>query len=423
MPDFDEHWTIAEAAKIIGTDEAGIYERFMDGRLKASVFFAKEAPAQLVKTSNPLWMTDGGDVKASVANELRRVRYVWDLTLYDDKKLYNANLWVVRCRYFAFKHETAVDAPEDQFGIFVQRDDEIYRLMESQPVNGQVPHARDLPDGAVLVVRKSALVDSGATDEANPITGNSHKPNWNLWCRKYKVTLREAVCLSYDIDPKEVQRDVGSVLTAALLPQFSVSKEVRGEILDRLEIALSHTGAGGTLSTVTGHKDGEVYLTTFAEWTVNTMKWTVPDELRALASTAQPAGTLATAGPSEMELDETARLAAVVATGTPTTTASTKAGIVQHSTKGKRATPLSAEIAKARENAGNNRDNAQSVWDELVKLAEAKCGALVGYSSDGVQYRGKVYQETGTPDVFTLKNLRDRTGGAQRREAKRGKAR
>ncbi|CAG4891473.1 hypothetical protein [Paraburkholderia gardini] len=121
------------------------------------------------------------------------------------------------------------------------------------------------------------------------VAGNPHNPNWNLWCRKHKVTLREAVCLSCDTDPKEVQRDLGSVLAAALLPQFSASKEVRGEISDRLEIAQSHTGTGGTLSTVTGEKDGEVYLATFAEWALNTMKWDMPDELRALTHAAPSA--------------------------------------------------------------------------------------------------------------------------------------
>ncbi|WP_244108874.1 hypothetical protein [Burkholderia anthina] len=284
VPDFDEHWTIAEAAKIIGTDEAGIYERFLDGRLRASVFFAKEAPAQLVKTSNSLWLTDRGDVKASVANELRRVRYVWDLTLYDDKKLYHANLWVVRCRYFGLKHGTTVDAPEAQFGIFIQRDDEIYRLMQSQPVNGEVPPAQDLPDGAVLVVRKSEIVGTGATDDANPITDDGpHKPDWDVWRDALKVTLRDAVCLSCGTNPMAVPKDWGEVFAAELLPQFSASKKVRNEISRRLQIAKTHAGTGGTLPTVTGDKGDEVYLTAFAEWAANTMEWSVPDEMRALA--------------------------------------------------------------------------------------------------------------------------------------------
>jgi hypothetical protein len=48
-------------------------------------------------------------------------------------------------------------------------------------------------------------------------------------------------------------------------------------------------------------------------------------------------------------------------------------------------------------------------------MAEAQYGVLVGYSSDGVQYRGKKHTETGEPDVFTFKNLRDRIDGARRR--------
>lgn len=88
---------------------------------------------------------------------------------------------------------------------------------------------------------------------------------------------------------------------------------------------------------------------------------------------------------------------------------------------GSRATPLTAEITEARRLAMDPQ-NPKSVWDELVKLAEKQTGSLVGYSSDGVQYRGKGYQDTGTPDVFTLKNLRDRMGGARRRAKTRGSA-
>lgn len=79
-----------------------------------------------------------------------------------------------------------------------------------------------------------------------------------------------------------------------------------------------------------------------------------------------------------------------------------------------RATPLAAEIEEAKKTAVDP-ENPSSVWAELGKLAEQQRGSMVGYSSDGVQYRGKLYQETGTPDVFTLKNLRDRMGGARRR--------
>lgn len=62
-------------------------------------------------------------------------------------------------------------------------------------------------------------------------------------------------------------------------------------------------------------------------------------------------------------------------------------------------------------------DNNQSVWAELVKLAESKDrpAPLIGYSSDGIQYRGKKYQESGEPDTFTLNNLRDRMTRAKKR--------
>ncbi|UTV56092.1 hypothetical protein [Burkholderia arboris] len=79
-----------------------------------------------------------------------------------------------------------------------------------------------------------------------------------------------------------------------------------------------------------------------------------------------------------------------------------------------RITPLSAEIEEAKKRTPQP-DNPESVWGEFTKMAEEKWGILVGYSSDGVQYRGKQYEATQVPDVFTKKNLRDRMGGAKRR--------
>ncbi len=75
---------------------------------------------------------------------------------------------------------------------------------------------------------------------------------------------------------------------------------------------------------------------------------------------------------------------------------------------------LDAEIQAAKSRAVN-RDDPYSVWAELVKMAEGKCGSLIGHSSDGLQYKGKNYQDTGIPDVFTLKALRDRMGRDRRR--------
>ncbi len=69
---------------------------------------------------------------------------------------------------------------------------------------------------------------------------------------------------------------------------------------------------------------------------------------------------------------------------------------------------LDAEIDEARKLA-LDASNVESVWAELIKLSENKTGLLIGFSSDGVQYRGKKYQDSGEPDIFTKKNLRDRS--------------
>lgn len=77
--------------------------------------------------------------------------------------------------------------------------------------------------------------------------------------------------------------------------------------------------------------------------------------------------------------------------------------------------PLTAEIEEAKSRAISG-DDVNSVWAELIKMAEGKEGLFIGYSSDGPQYRGKKYQETGVPDVFTLRALRDRMNRAKERQ-------
>ncbi len=81
-----------------------------------------------------------------------------------------------------------------------------------------------------------------------------------------------------------------------------------------------------------------------------------------------------------------------------------------------RSNPLDAIIVQAT-NAALAPDDSQSVYAEMVKLAESKekPAPLHGYSPDGIQYRGKKYAETGEPDTFTAKNLRDRMARAKAR--------
>jgi hypothetical protein len=82
--------------------------------------------------------------------------------------------------------------------------------------------------------------------------------------------------------------------------------------------------------------------------------------------------------------------------------------------KPKRPYPLDAEIAEAMRRAPDSNDH-NSVYGELVKMAEVGFGVLVGYSSDGVRYLGKQFEETGEPDVFTRKRLYDRMRTARNR--------
>lgn len=94
---------------------------------------------------------------------------------------------------------------------------------------------------------------------------------------------------------------------------------------------------------------------------------------------------------------------------------STAASIATHRLNN-RSNALAAVIASAINTAVAPSDS-HSVWAELVKLAEleSKPAPLLGYSSDGIQYRGKKYEENGVPDVFTAKNLRDRMARAKAR--------
>lgn len=92
--------------------------------------------------------------------------------------------------------------------------------------------------------------------------------------------------------------------------------------------------------------------------------------------------------------------------------------VVKHSVA-TRSDPLNAVIRKAKQSA-LDADDTESVWAELVKMAEdaPKPPPLVGYSSDGVQYKGNSYNNTGVADVFTKKNLSDRMRRERRARAR-----
>jgi hypothetical protein len=88
-----------------------------------------------------------------------------------------------------------------------------------------------------------------------------------------------------------------------------------------------------------------------------------------------------------------------------------------HKIRNREVSILGAEIIQARANAPAPATTA-SIWGELTKLAESKFGVMIGFSSDGIQYRGKKYQATQEPDVFTLDNLQDRIWRARAKARK-----
>jgi hypothetical protein len=78
-----------------------------------------------------------------------------------------------------------------------------------------------------------------------------------------------------------------------------------------------------------------------------------------------------------------------------------------HKINGREPAIMSAEIEKAKGNAPTPAAVA-SVWGELTKLAEGRFGVMIGFSTDGIQYRGAKYQASGDLDIFTKRNLRER---------------
>lgn len=210
-----------------------------------------------------------------------------------------------------FKPSNAMQAAQSRWSLFnVQHLQQIRQKAERKELSLITPagiETSDIYDNAGLAVGCLRIADAKAyldqcciaweivsvtgpaPTATKPKKGMTHsKPNWNVWHRMLKASLFDAVCLSCDVNPGAATLNPIQNGIAHLLGLDFVGWDVSREIADRLSIARSHAGPGGTLPTVTGDKDGEVYLAAFAEWVVNTMKWTVPDELRALAVTAQP---------------------------------------------------------------------------------------------------------------------------------------
>lgn len=215
-----------------------------------------------------------------------------------------------------FKPSNEMQAAQSRWSLFnVQHLQQIRQKVERKElslINPAGIEVSDIYDNAGLAVGCLRIADAKAyldqcciawevastadpaPDATKPKKGMTHtKPNWSVWHRMLKASLSDAICLSCNVNPGAATLNPIQHGIAHLLGLDFVGWDVTREIAERLSIARSHAGTGGTLPTLTGDKDGEVYLATFAEWAVSTMEWSVPDELRAVVH----------AGPSDAGLD------------------------------------------------------------------------------------------------------------------------
>lgn len=211
-----------------------------------------------------------------------------------------------------FKPSNEMQAAQSRWSLFnVQHLQQIRQKAERKelslinPAGIEVSDIYDnagLPVGCLRVADAKAYLDQcciawEVASVADPVptaikpekSMTHNKPNWNVWHHMLKASLSDAVCLSCNVSPGAATLNPIQHGIAHLLGLDFVGWDVTREIAERLSIARSHAGTGGTLPTVTGDKDGEVYLAKFAEWAVSTMKWAVPDELRALVGAVEPA--------------------------------------------------------------------------------------------------------------------------------------
>ncbi len=383
----NDHFSIAEAAARLRITEAALLRACLDEQLELSIRFSgRNLPFAKLRRQIPMEV----GYPAIRAKTAELGLYDGTITLGMDRSLWtlviagSGRLCVEDEYQRAIGRPIAVSdsSPSSRLGVFVSMPDTSMQepgyvmLYELQEYRGTAPaggirwdedfhSAHTLPDGSELVISREALSAFQANrstdaDEPKPvIAGDSHKPDWSAFRDFLKLTLREAVCLSCDTDPKTVALGRLENFFAQLLPLSAASKDAHSEITHRLRIARTHVGAGGTLSSVTEDKDVYVYLATFAKWALNTMKWDIPDELRALAATAQPA----------------------VMADAPTRTVRRKLKSKRHALE---------HVIVIAKNAASEPDSYLSVWPVMVRLAETPNppAPLIGYvEGEGIKYQ------------------------------------
>ena len=322
----EEHFSIAEAAAELRMTEAAVLRACLDEQLDLSIRFSgRNLPCAKLRRQLP--MEAGyplGRVKTAPLGLYDRAytmgsdRSLWTLVMAGSGRL------CVEDEYQkAIGRTPAISdsSPSSSLGVFVSIPDEsmpepgyveLRELVEYRgtAIGNAIRYDEDfhavhvLPAGSELVVAKKALIAYQAKRSADTTAGRKaamieviHKPEWSVWREVLRVTLREAVSLSCNADPKAVALGPVENFVAGLLPQFAASDDVNSEISRRLTIARSHAGTGGTLPTVKEDEHTYVQLATFSDWAMNVVKWPVPDEMRAFTAGARPIGESQTTAP------------------------------------------------------------------------------------------------------------------------------
>lgn len=187
----------------------------------------------------------------------------------------------------------------------------------------------------------------GSTYSRPAIT--SKAPDWDFWRAMRKVDDRQACALSLNIEPDSSL----AFPTEKLKEEFDKRiRLLRSNINDHKIFTpqmTKHSGLGL----------GELYLSEFAAWGLSLGWDDMPQELKTIA----PSPAVA---PGEV----------LPATATITTT---------HKIKN-RTQPLDAEIAMAKKTALDSND-PNSVWAELIKMAEKQIGCLLGPDENSIRYQ------------------------------------
>jgi len=130
----------------------------------------------------------------------------------------------------------------------------------------------------------------------SPANSSQHQPNdrppsWNNWRLMPDVEAWQAVALSLGIEPDQVRFN-RNAWTGAEFP-FDEGDDFTGRLRVTLANLRDRTRFPGTRNTSAAHRNC-VKLDEFARFAVEFARWPVPDELRSLASMAQPVAESAT---------------------------------------------------------------------------------------------------------------------------------